>query len=153
MASHGPFQDTPAVIAKVKILINAQLKSVLKKEGLLVSGVKAAMQDRIISRKFFTLRSNLIKSAIFATCLTKMTLVLVDINQYVIHRDTDGYFRLKALIETADGSVPVAAKLPHFPHVTPSHPHQQQHTLSASGVTVSGDAFSAGSLSHSGMDF
>lgn len=55
MASQGPFQDTPAVIAKVKTLINAQLKSVLKKEGLLVSGVKAAMQDRIISRKFFDL--------------------------------------------------------------------------------------------------
>ncbi len=50
MASPG-FQDTTAVIAKVKTLINAQLKSVLKKEGLLVSGVKAAMQDRIIRRK------------------------------------------------------------------------------------------------------
>lgn len=57
MASQGPFQDIPAVIAKVKTLINAQLKSVLKKEGLLVSGVKAAMQDRIISRKFFHLAS------------------------------------------------------------------------------------------------
>lgn len=55
MASQGPFQDTPAVIAKVKTLINAQLKSVLKKEGLGVSGVKAAMQDRIISRKFIQL--------------------------------------------------------------------------------------------------
>lgn len=81
-----------------------------------------------------------------------MALVLVDINQYVIHRDTGGYFRLRALIETADGSVPVSTKPPHFPQVTPSHPHQQQHPLSASGVPVSGDAFSLGALSHSGMD-
>ena len=79
-----------------------------------------------------------------------MALVLVDINQYVIHRDTGGYFRLKALIETADGSVTVSTKPPHFPQVTTSHPHQQQHPLSASGVP---DAFSLGALSHSGMDF
>lgn len=150
MASQGPFQDTPAVIAKVKTLINAQLKSVLKKEGLLVSGVKAAMQDRIISRKF--LQSNLAKDTIFVTCWTMVALMLADINQYVIRRDTGGYFRLRALIETADGSVPVSAKPPSFPHVTPSHPHQQQHPLSASGIAVSGDAFSAGALSHSGMD-
>ncbi|MCJ1347544.1 SUMO ligase siz1 [Peltigera leucophlebia] len=147
MASQGPFQDTPAVIAKVKTLINAQLKSVLKKEGLLVSGVKAAMQDRIISRKF--LQSNLAKDTIFVTCWTMVALMLADINQYVIRRDTGGYFRLRALIETADGSVPVSAKPPSFPHVTPSHPHQQQHPLSASGIAVSGDAFSAGALSHS----
>lgn len=151
MASQGPFQDTPAVIAKVKTLINAQLKSVLKKEGLLVSGVKAAMQDRIISRKFFQLAKQSLCKCV--TCSTKVTLVLVDINQYAMHRDTDGYFRLRALIETADGSAPVSAKPPHFPHMTPSQPHQQQHTLSASSVTVSGDAFSAGSISHSGMAF
>lgn len=77
-------------------------------------------------------------------------MVLLDINQYVIHRDPGGYFRLRALIENADGSVAVSAKPPNFPHVTPSHPHQQQHPLSASGVTVSGDPFSAGALSHSG---
>ncbi len=50
MASPG-FHDAQALIAKVKILINAQLKSVLKKVGLPVSGVKAAMQERIIARK------------------------------------------------------------------------------------------------------
>ena len=43
--------DTHSVVAKVKTLINAQLKQVLKKERLAVSGVKAAMQERIIRRK------------------------------------------------------------------------------------------------------
>lgn len=51
MASPG-FHDAPALVGKVKLLINAQLKSVLKKAGLPVSGVKAAMQERIIARKF-----------------------------------------------------------------------------------------------------
>lgn len=50
MASPG-FHDAQALVAKVKLLINAHLKSVLKKAGLPVSGVKAAMQERIISRK------------------------------------------------------------------------------------------------------
>ena len=50
MASPG-FHDSQIMIAKVKTLINAQLKSVLKKEGLAVSGVKATMQERIINRK------------------------------------------------------------------------------------------------------
>ena len=43
--------DVQPVVAKVKILINAQLKQVLKKEGLAVSGVKIAMQERIIRRQ------------------------------------------------------------------------------------------------------
>ena len=50
MASAGPL-DAHSVIAKVKTLINAHLRAVLKGEGLAVSGVKAAMQERIISRK------------------------------------------------------------------------------------------------------
>ncbi|MCJ1227734.1 SUMO ligase siz1 [Toensbergia leucococca] len=48
MASAGPL-DAHSVIAKVKTLINAHLRAVLKGEGLAVSGVKAAMQERIIS--------------------------------------------------------------------------------------------------------
>ena len=50
MTSIG-FHDAHSVTGKVKMLINAQLKSVLKKEGLAVSGVKATMQERLRSRK------------------------------------------------------------------------------------------------------
>ena len=50
MASQSPY-DTHLADQKVKTLVNAQLKSILKKETLAVSGVKAAMQHRIISRK------------------------------------------------------------------------------------------------------
>lgn len=35
---------------KVKVLLNSDLKAVLKEEGLLVSGNKAVLQERIIER-------------------------------------------------------------------------------------------------------
>ncbi|KAL8817863.1 MAG: hypothetical protein Q9223_003382 [Gallowayella weberi] len=50
MASHLPF-DTHLAEQKVKTLVNAQLKSILKRERLAVSGVKAAMQARITDRE------------------------------------------------------------------------------------------------------
>ncbi|KAL8861359.1 MAG: hypothetical protein Q9178_002231 [Gyalolechia marmorata] len=49
MASHSPF-EIHLVEQKVKTLVNAQLKSILKRERLLVSGLKAAMQTRIVER-------------------------------------------------------------------------------------------------------
>lgn len=50
MAPHPAF-ETNTVEQKVKTLVNAHLKSILKKENLLVSGVKVAMQRRINARK------------------------------------------------------------------------------------------------------
>lgn len=50
MASDPAF-DTHNAEQRVKTLVNAQLKSILKKEKLAVSGLKAAMQSRITSRK------------------------------------------------------------------------------------------------------
>ena len=49
MATPGPI-NPDAVIAQVKRLINAQLKAVLKQCNLPVSGAKAALQQRIITR-------------------------------------------------------------------------------------------------------
>ena len=51
MASAGP-PDPDSVAIRVKTLINPQLREVLKKERLPVSGLKAALQVRIIDRKF-----------------------------------------------------------------------------------------------------
>lgn len=50
MASASPF-DTHLLDQKVKTLVNAQLKSILKKEKLAISGLKAVLQNRIIDRK------------------------------------------------------------------------------------------------------
>ncbi|KAL2862974.1 PINIT domain-containing protein [Aspergillus lucknowensis] len=47
MAS-GPISELQSVIALIKTLTNAQLKDILRAEGLAVSGVKAALQMRII---------------------------------------------------------------------------------------------------------
>ena len=43
--------NAEAVAAKVKTLINNQLKMILKKESLPVSGAKAALQGRVIDRE------------------------------------------------------------------------------------------------------
>ena len=50
MASNE-YINPQALVAKVKMLINAQLKEILKREGLAVSGLKSVLQERIISRK------------------------------------------------------------------------------------------------------
>lgn len=51
MASAGQLiTQLHGVAAQVKTLMNAQLKSILRTEGLAVSGTKVVMQDRIISR-------------------------------------------------------------------------------------------------------
>ena len=50
MASVDP-TNSDATIAKVKTLVNNQLKQILKKEGLPVSGAKATLQSRIIDRE------------------------------------------------------------------------------------------------------
>ncbi|KAL9592913.1 MAG: hypothetical protein Q9219_007711 [cf. Caloplaca sp. 3 TL-2023] len=49
MASQSTF-DTHLTDQKVKTLVNAQLKSILKREKLAVSGLKVAMQNRIIGQ-------------------------------------------------------------------------------------------------------
>ncbi|KAI4256932.1 MAG: hypothetical protein LQ352_001884 [Teloschistes flavicans] len=49
MASPSAF-DTHSADQKVKTLVNTQLKSILKREKLAVSGLKAAMQNRLISQ-------------------------------------------------------------------------------------------------------
>lgn len=50
MATPGP-PNLEAVSAQAKRLINTQLKQVLKSSSLPVSGAKAALQGRIISRE------------------------------------------------------------------------------------------------------
>lgn len=52
MASNGVALDPHVVVARVKTLINANLRNILKSEGLPVSGVKNTMQGRIIARQF-----------------------------------------------------------------------------------------------------
>ena len=44
--------NAEAVAAKVKTLINNQLKMILKKESLPVSGAKASLQGRVIDREY-----------------------------------------------------------------------------------------------------
>lgn len=53
MSSPGAL-NPDIVSAKVKTLMNNQLKTILKKESLPVSGAKAAMQTRIINSESYS---------------------------------------------------------------------------------------------------
>lgn len=67
----GPL-DAHSVTAKVKTLINTQLKTVLKREGLPVSGVKATLQERVIARTLVPQLLSLFQdfSVVAVTCRT-----------------------------------------------------------------------------------
>ena len=54
MAGAGGALNMDSATAQVKRLINTQLKQVCKGAGLPVSGAKAALQSRIISRTFYS---------------------------------------------------------------------------------------------------
>ncbi|KAL8694508.1 MAG: hypothetical protein Q9218_000838 [Villophora microphyllina] len=73
MASLSAF-DTHVADQKVKTLVNAQLKTILKREKLAVSGLKAAMQNRIIGQ----------------------------LHQYAVNRDLDKLNRLKGMINNPE---------------------------------------------------
>jgi hypothetical protein len=62
MAS-GQLSELQGVIALIKTLTNAQLKDILRTEGLAVSGVKASLQLRIIDCSYisFSLLNFLLK--------------------------------------------------------------------------------------------
>jgi E3 SUMO-protein ligase PIAS1 len=48
MASAVQSSELQSIVALIKTLTNAQLKDILRSEGLAVSGVKASLQLRII---------------------------------------------------------------------------------------------------------
>ncbi|KAI4178540.1 MAG: hypothetical protein L6R41_008345 [Letrouitia leprolyta] len=83
MASQSPF-DTHLADQKVKTLVNAQLKVILKREKLAVSGLKAAMQNRIIGQ----------------------------LHSYARNRDTEKLNRLKGFINNPEALQPIAPPLP-----------------------------------------
>lgn len=62
MAS-GQSSELQSAIALVKTLTNAQLKDILRDEGLAVSGVKAALQIRIIECLYISFPPNVRKSS------------------------------------------------------------------------------------------
>ncbi|KAL9122978.1 MAG: hypothetical protein Q9187_000462 [Circinaria calcarea] len=91
MASAGSL-DPQNVAAKVKTLVNAQLKTILRKEGLAVSGVKATMQERIITHLFGYARSG----------------------------DVDGFNRVKALVYNPDTTPSNLPRTFHNSTLTPA---------------------------------
>ncbi|KAL8641609.1 MAG: hypothetical protein Q9228_001608 [Teloschistes exilis] len=83
MASSSAF-DTHSADQRVKTLVNTQLKSILKRERLAVSGLKAAMQNRLITQ----------------------------LHQYAANRDLDRLNRLKGMINNPEALQSLAPLAP-----------------------------------------
>ncbi|KAI4200658.1 MAG: hypothetical protein LQ350_003799 [Teloschistes chrysophthalmus] len=83
MASSSAF-DTHSADERVKTLVNTQLKSILKRERLAVSGLKAAMQNRVITQ----------------------------LHQYAADRDLDRLNRLKGMINNPEALQSLAPLAP-----------------------------------------
>ncbi|CAF9911861.1 MAG: SUMO ligase siz1 [Heterodermia speciosa] len=101
MASDGLFNPQP-LIARVKMLINLQLKDVLRREKLPVSGAKAALQERVIDQ----------------------------IQLYVSRGDHESYGRLRALINEPKGPPTPSPVQPRTPQSgVPLPPIEPTYTL------------------------
>lgn len=130
MASSGQPLDPHVVVARVKTLINAHLKNVLKGEGLPVSGVKSAMQGRIIARMFwnFLHHSHCSPSQLLLSSLQiKRRLITggcsTDVENYARTGNTEGFNRVKNLVYSPDGILSPIAPRPGLSSSTkPSNP-------------------------------
>ncbi|KAL8896127.1 MAG: hypothetical protein Q9207_007862 [Kuettlingeria erythrocarpa] len=101
MASEHAF-DTRNAEQRVKTLVNTQLKSILKKEKLAVSGLKAAMQNRIISQ----------------------------LQSHVKNRDLEKFNRLKSFINNPEAlQSPATALSSTYNHCQDFHPNVGQKAV------------------------
>ncbi|KAL8918816.1 MAG: hypothetical protein Q9208_007154 [Pyrenodesmia sp. 3 TL-2023] len=106
MASDSAF-DTRNADQRVKTLVNAQLKSILKKEKLAVSGLKAAMQSRITSRS-----------------------TSLELQNHAKNRDLEKFNRLKSFINNPEALRSPAPSLPSSHSQYPEfHPNVAQKAL------------------------
>ncbi|CAF9943477.1 MAG: SUMO ligase siz1 [Alectoria fallacina] len=107
MASAGAL-NPETVSAKVKTLMNNQLKTILKKESLPVSGAKAAMQSRVINKLY----------------------------SYGNNNDIEGFSRLRSLVNNPDldpaGLSPSPSTARMYPNNSTSAPNHYQHSFSSS---------------------
>lgn len=107
MASTGAL-NPEIVSAKVKTLMNNQLKTILKKESLPVSGAKAAMQSRIINKLW----------------------------SYGTDNDIEGFSRLRSLINNPDldptGLSPSPSAARTYPNNSAPASNHYQHSFSSS---------------------
>ncbi|KAL2037021.1 hypothetical protein N7G274_010306 [Stereocaulon virgatum] len=111
MASVDP-ASSDATIARVKMLVNNQLKQILKKEGLPVSGAKATLQTRIIDQLRRYAQGNNLES-------------FSHLRHLVFHPDANA---------TATGLSPSPAAARAHPNNPPHLPSQYQHSFSSSSV-------------------
>ena len=134
MSSDGLFNPQP-LIAKVKMLINLQLKDVLRREKLPVSGAKAALQERVIDRECIVLSfASASTSSEYERLLDGtarlIPLRFLEIQLYVRRGDYESYGRLRALINEPKGPSTPSPVQPRTPQPgVPLPPIEPTYTL------------------------
>ena len=119
--------DLRSVEARIKLLLNAQLKSILRDQGLAVSGVKTELQIRLLARK--AIRS--------LHMVWEGSADALDLNKLAAAGDTLRIDRIRRMVNgpgdgpssTIHHNTPASSSSPHQP---PSLP--QQHTSSGFGM-------------------
>ena len=113
MATPGPM-NPDAVCTQAKRLINTQLKAVLKSCNLPVSGAKAAMQQRIINRKYrshltFAVRPSSISKSYThtntTTCANQVTSIK-EVQHLAQTNNVDGFNRIRDRIYHPEPNAP-----------------------------------------------
>ena len=147
MASSGVL-NPDVVSAKVKSLMNNQLKTILKKESLPVSGAKAAMQTRIINRESYPeiglrrsshlrrihcwVSSNTVSYWISWQC----RIVLLGLYSYGDSNDVEGFSRLRSLVYNPDfdpnGLSPSPSATRTYPSDSAPEPSSYSQSFSSS---------------------
>lgn len=122
--------DLRSVEARIKLLLNAQLKAILRDQGLAVSGIKTELQLRLLARKATLLPMRFV---------CEIDTDSLDLNKLAAAGDTTQIDRIRNLVNGSGdapssptyNSTPPTSSSPHRP---PSLPQQQQHPPAGYGM-------------------
>ncbi|KAI9672430.1 MAG: SUMO ligase siz1 [Trizodia sp. TS-e1964] len=114
MSTPAPF-NTASCFAKLKLLYNKQLSTILRSEGLQLSGTKPILQQRIITRRSPLSLPNRYK-------LIRHVFAIPDINDIIARRDHGAFERVKKSIEDANKPTPPVTPRAGLPNTPITHP-------------------------------
>ena len=131
MAANGQSLDPHVVAAKVKTLINEKLKIILKEENLPVSGVKNALQSRIIARKYWRYQP---WSFLLHHKTVSDVYGILGLEYYARRNDTQAFEQLKNLIIRTSNGLNAYPSLPTPPgYATSTSPYANYQNSNMAG--------------------
>lgn len=129
--------DLRSLEARIKLLLNAQLKGILRGQGLAVSGIKTELQLRLLARK----------AAPSVRLIVESDADGLDLNKLAASGDTARIDRIRNLVNNSGdvpsspihNNTPPSSSSPHRPHSVP-----QQHPPSSHNIMPTNASFTSG---------